>query len=132
MILLDTHAWVWFASTPKKLSRSANDRIEEAIQQRTPILISCVSTWEVALLVARGRLKLSMDVESWVRHSESTPFFDFVPVDNAIAVHAVGLPPSLHPDPADRIIVATALNRGATLVTKDKRITRSKLVRCFW
>ena len=123
MILLDTHVWVWWVSEPERLSAEALRAIDEARSDRV-LAVSSISTWEVALLVSKGRLALSLDVADWIAKSEALPFLRFLPVDNTVALTAVNLPGELHPDPADRIIVATALQRKARLVTKDDRLRR--------
>jgi PIN domain nuclease of toxin-antitoxin system len=101
------------------------------MRERT-IRVSSTSVWEVAQLVARGRLELTMDVADWVAKSESLPFVQFIPVDNRIAIRATRLPGQFHADPADRIIVATTLALGATLVTKDSRLQQYSHVETLW
>lgn len=96
------------------------------------IYVSSISAWEVALLVDKGRLKLSIEVGDWIARSEALPFVTFVPVDNRIAVRSVELPLPLHDDPADRIIVATAIILGAVLVTQDERLRRYSHVPTRW
>ena len=91
-----------------------------------------MSTWEVAMLVTRGRLELSVDVEEWIAKAEAVPFFDFVPVDNRIALRSVQLPNFPHRDPADRVIVATVLGLGAILVTDDKRLHSYAPLKTVW
>ena len=68
--------------------------------------------FQIALLAARGRLTFTMDAQDWIAKSEALPFLHFVPVDNAIAVRSVRLAEPFHNDPADRIIVATAITMG--------------------
>lgn len=131
MIVLDTHTWLWWISNPEKLGTAAVSAIEQAIEENG-ILISSISTWEIALLVAKGRLTLSIDVRDWVRKTESLPFVRFMPVDNTIALRSVALPEEFHPDPADRIITATALTTGLPLITKDKKIRAYSFVRTIW
>jgi len=131
MIVLDTHAWIWFASRPEALSKKARKALDAAVNDKN-VLISSISVWEVALLVKNKRLKLSMDVLDWIAKSENLPFIQFIPVSNSIAVKSVNLPPPLHPDPADRIIIATALSIGAPLVTKDKKIAAYSHVKTIW
>ena len=131
MIVLDTHAWIWFASKPEALSKKARKALNAAVNDKN-VLISSISVWEVALLVKNKRLKLSMDVLDWIAKSENLPFIQFIPVSNSIAVKSVNLPPPLHPDPADRIIIATALSIGAPLVTKDKKIAAYSHVKTIW
>jgi PIN domain nuclease of toxin-antitoxin system len=84
------------------------------------------------MLVDRGRLELTMPVHDWLARSEAAALFRFVPVDNRIAVRAVELPGFAHRDPADRIIVATALVEGATLITGDDRLRRYRSVTTEW
>jgi PIN domain nuclease of toxin-antitoxin system len=131
MIVLDTHAWIWFASKPEALSKKARKALDAAVKEKN-VLISSISVWEVALLVKNKRLKLSMDVLDWIAKSENLPFIQFIPVSNSIAVKSVNLPPPLHPDPADRIIIATALSTGAPLVTKDKKLAAYSHVKTIW
>jgi PIN domain nuclease of toxin-antitoxin system len=73
-----------------------------------------------------------MNVKDWLAKSEALPFVNFIPVDNAIAIKSVDLPEPLHQDPADRIIIATALILGFPLVTKDRGITKYPHVRTVW
>ncbi len=131
MIVLDTHAWLWWVSEPERLSVAAREAIGGAAETAT-VHVSSISTWEVALLVKRGRLVLSMDPQDWVRKAETVPSLRFVPVDNAIALRSVHLPPPFHDDPADRLIVATALHLDATLLTRDEKIRRYPGVRSLW
>ena len=131
MIVLDTHAWIWFTSKPDVLSRKAKSAVDEAVKEKN-VFVSSISAWEVALLVKNNRLQLSMDVTDWIAKSENLPFFQFIPVSNSIAVKSVNLPPPLHPDPADRIIIATALYTGAAIVTKDKKISDYAHVKTIW
>lgn len=131
MIVLDTHAWIWWVSHPQSLS----DRVKAALEQhaaRRTVRVSSMSVWEVAQLVARGRLELTMSVADWVARSEALPLLEFVPVDNRIAIRSTQLPPPLPADPADRIIVATAQVLGATLVTKDDRLRDYRHVETLW
>ncbi len=131
MILLDTHAWIWFTSKPEVLSKKARKAVDAAVKEKN-VLVSSISAWEVALLVKKRKLKLSMDVLDWIAKSENLPFIQFIPVSNSIAVKSVNLPLPLHPDPADRIIIATALSTGAPLVTKDKKLLDYSHVKTIW
>ena len=131
MIVLDTHSWVWWASDADGLSKPARTAIDAAVAEGRG-LVSSISVWEVAMLVTRGRLKLTMAVDDWVAQAERIPGLRFVPVNNAIALRSVQLPGRLHDDPADRIIIATALGHGAAVVTKDERIRRYEHVRAIW
>ena len=69
MIVLDTHVWVWFTSNPELLSKAAKKAINVSMEQKA-IFISSISAWEVALLAAKKRLKLTIDVTDWITKSE--------------------------------------------------------------
>ncbi|MBN1422573.1 MAG: type II toxin-antitoxin system VapC family toxin [Planctomycetes bacterium] len=131
MIVLDTHAWVWFLSDPERLSGRAREVISAA-RESAEILVSSISAWEVALLVRRKRLGLSLDVADWIARAEALPFLRFIPVDNGIAIGSVLLPPPIHADPADRIIIATAISLRSPVVTKDAKIRRYRHVETIW
>lgn len=131
MIVLDTHAWVWFVSNPDLLSEEAGKAADNA-RNRGQIFVSSISAWEVALLAAKRRLSLTMDVNDWIARSEMLPFIRFIPVNNDIAVRSVNLPQPLHNDPADRIIIATAIITGFPLVTKDRKISDYPHVQTIW
>lgn len=131
MIVLDTHAWVWWISSPQQVSKPAREVIDGAME-RGEIFVSSISCWEIALLIRKGRLELSMPVEDWVARSEALPFVQFVPFDNRIALRSNSLPGDLHEDPADRAIIATALTLGAPLVSKDTKIRDYPHVKTVW
>jgi len=122
---------IWFISNPELLSKKANRVVDSALREEK-IFISSISAWEVALLVYNKRLQLTLDVADWIAKSEMLPYFQFIPVDNAIAIKSVSLPKPLHSDPADRIIIATAISLGASLVTKDKKILNYPHVKTVW
>jgi PIN domain nuclease of toxin-antitoxin system len=74
----------------------------------------------------------SMPLDEWIGHSEALPYLHFVAVDSPIALRSNALPGRWHEDPADRIIVATALQLGAALVSKDGRLRRQQTVQTIW
>ena len=131
MIVIDTHVWLWWISDPEKLAINAAKTINKAINEGG-IIISSISTWEIALLTDKKRLKLSIDTRDWIRKTEALPFVRFVPVDNTIALRSIALPGDFHPDPADRIITATAMTMGLPLVTKDEKILGYPHIKTIW
>ena len=130
MIVLDTHAWIWFVSNPELLSERARDAIDHALKNKG-LFISSISAWEIALLVAKKRLTLTMSANDWIEKSEMLHFMNFISVDNSIAVKSVNLPPPIHSDPADRIIIATSMTMGYPLITKDEKILNYPQVQHF-
>lgn len=132
MIVLDTHAWVWWVSDPDRLPERSRRAIQESLDGGEPVHVSSMSSWEVARLVARGRLEMVMGLDEWMALAESAPEIAFVPVDNRIALRAVGLEDFPHRDPADRLIAATALVMGATLITADARLRAYGPLSTLW
>jgi len=128
VIVLDTATWIWRASDPKRLTaraRRAIDRAEHA-------LVSAISVWEVAMLVANRRIRLDRPVEQWVDVALALPGIQLASLEPAIAVRSTRLPGEFHPDPADRIIVATALENAAPIITPDERIRSNPHVQSAW
>lgn len=95
-------------------------------------MVSSISAWELAMLVAKGRLTLQMDVSRWLSLVNQIEAVSFIPVDNEIAVSSTTLPDAFHKDPADRIIVATARKYAAPLVTADEKIRAYPHVHTIW
>lgn len=131
MIVLDTHALVWWVSDDRQLSATAKAAIA-AEREKAEILLSAITAWEVAMLVRAGRLELTQDVMTWLDTIAELPGVRFVPVDARISVQSVDLPGVFHKDPADRIIVATARHLGAPLVTADLKIRDYPHVHTIW
>lgn len=132
MIVLDTHAWLWWLSDPDQLSEPARQHLEQALSESVPVYVSTISTWEVAMLVEKGRLELTIDVEDWIAHSEAIETIEFIPISNHLALRSVHLPGPFHADPADRLIVATARYLGLPIVTRDSKIHDYAHVQTIW
>ena len=118
MILLDTHALIWLLLDDRRLGGQARQIITRAWSDND-VSVSAITFWEIAMLYAKGRLEFLVDIGLW-RVSLLNEGLVEVPVDGEIALRAGSLR-DLHGDPADRIIVATAL-AGHQLVTADQRI----------
>lgn len=132
MIVLDTHAVLWWANGERaQLSAAATSAID-AEMDGGQILVSSMSAWELAMLVERGRVALSMDIESWLDTLSRIDAVQMVPVDSEIAVKSVQLPGDFHKDLADRVIVATARKFAAPLVSADEKIRAYPHVRAIW
>jgi PIN domain nuclease of toxin-antitoxin system len=118
ILLLDTHALVWSVEDNPRLGVQAKQAINRAAREER-VAVSAITPWEIALLVSKGRLKLTADVMDWFRDALGQPGISLVPLEPEIAVACTRLPWEMHADPADRILVATARRLGATLVTAD-------------
>ncbi|MBI5420677.1 MAG: type II toxin-antitoxin system VapC family toxin [Deltaproteobacteria bacterium] len=121
VLLLDTHVWLWLVGGVEPLKRPVLSAVEGAAR-RGRIRVSAISVWEVAMLEAKGRIRLAKDCLAWVREALAAPGTSLVPLTPEIAVESSRLPRDFHGDPADRILVATARLLGATLLTRDERI----------
>jgi PIN domain nuclease of toxin-antitoxin system len=121
-LLLDTHVWIWLLDgTPGKLSAACLALLRRGSREDR-LWISPISVWEVATLESKKRVTLSMDCRSWVEAGLRAPGVRLAEFSPAVAIDSAHLPGQLHGDPADRILVATARQRKAVLVTKDAAI----------
>ena len=126
--LLDTHAWIWWVDRDPRLGRNALARLDDLPADGRPYLCE-ISLWEVATLVERKRLAFTIPLEEWLdaaAHPRSVRLLGITP---RIASKVAALPKTFHRDPADRVIVASSRVVQAPLLTHDRRITRSRLVR---
>jgi PIN domain nuclease of toxin-antitoxin system len=119
VIVLDTHAWLWWIAAPDRLSSAAATTIEEAPR----LGVSTLSAWEIATLARRGRISLDRDIRLWVRQAFAQPRVVALAPGLEVAVAAALLDAEAFPgDPIDRMIYATARDAGATLVTRDRAL----------
>ncbi|MCU0750221.1 MAG: type II toxin-antitoxin system VapC family toxin [Akkermansiaceae bacterium] len=112
--VFDTHVWVWSAAGDPRAG-TLRDFSGTAI-------VSAISQWEVSMLAMKGRIELMPDEESWFSANLASPV-SLAPLTSAISTASCRLP-DFHGDPADRIIVATALTLGLPLITADEKIIR--------
>lgn len=119
LVLLDTHAWVWLLNGSARLGPKARKAIQRSLAEEA-VLVSAISPWEVAMLVAKGRLVLDRDIDEWVQKALSFSGIRLEPISPEVAVASTRLPGTLHADPADRMIVATARHIGSMLITADQ------------
>jgi PIN domain nuclease of toxin-antitoxin system len=132
VIVLDTHTLIWWVNGDQQLSAKARKAIEAELSGEGRVIISAISAWEIAMLVAKGRLTLTMDIDDWLDTVASIEGVAFVSVDTDVAVQSVRLPGAFHPDPADRLIVALARHYSVPLVTADTKIRSYRHVKTIW
>lgn len=120
MIVLDTHIWIWWMNGDPRFTRAMEQIVND--HQSRGIGICAISFWEVAQLVKRNRIAVSMDAETWIRTALSAPGIVPIELTPDIAVESVNLPGQFHRDPADQMIVATARVLNCPLLTADARI----------
>jgi PIN domain nuclease of toxin-antitoxin system len=122
VILLDTCALLWSVNRDP-MSQEALKAIVKA-KHAGALFLSPVSAWEIGLLAHRGRLVLGMATEVYVARAFSRPGVQIAALTPEIAVRASYLPGEFHADPADRMLIATAILMGLRLVTRDREILR--------
>jgi len=120
-LLLDTHVLVWLLEDSARISGQTYALIEQAADQ-DQLFVSAITPWEIAMLVAKGRLRLARDVADWLATALALPGIHLEPLSPAIAVASTRLPWQVHPDPADRILLATARHLDATLLSADRQM----------
>lgn len=119
MIVLDTHVLAWMAMGERRIGRKARTLIDR-LWHGGGAAVCAISFWEIALLHARGRIELPVRVEEWRAEVLAAGLVE-LPVDGAASIRAIGLT-GLPEDPADRLIVACALENHAALVTADEAL----------
>ena len=129
MILLDTHALLWFAADPAKLSTKAREAIRLGYE-RGGLGISAITLWELAWLATHGRVRLTGTPEAFVETISSRVAVR--PITPRIAALANQFPASYPADPCDRLIGATALCESLVLVTKDRNIRDCAEIKTVW
>ena len=120
MILLDTCALIWIVN--KDSIAPAALAAAEGAFRRGELFLSPISAWEIGALVSRGRLRLGISAELYVERAFTLPGVQLAALTPDIAVRASSLPGSFHSDPADCLLVATALAMGLRFMTRDRRI----------
>jgi PIN domain nuclease of toxin-antitoxin system len=130
VIVLDTHALLWWALDPDRLSEKAAATVAD-MEKAGVGYASSISIWELGVKVQRGKLLLPIAVEELARRIERGGLVELVPVDTSLWLRSLSLGWD-HPDPADRIIVATALAKGVPLLTKDEAMHAWKGVTSLW
>ena len=129
--LLDTHVWVWWHMHPKKVSHRVRTIIADP-DQYEELLLSAISCWEFSKLLEKKRVGISCDPEEWIRTALEMPKLRLVPLTPTLSYRSTTLPQPFHEDPADQVIVATAREENATIMSKDKLIRGYKHVRTVW
>ncbi|MGH7912483.1 MAG: type II toxin-antitoxin system VapC family toxin [Candidatus Dormibacteraceae bacterium] len=128
-VLLDTHVWIWRLLAPQRLSPDA----ERAIADRgTTLHLSPISTWEALVLARKGRLTLRPSPTEWVLDGLRRSALTTVPLTHGIALRSETLEGFGSADPADRFLVATALEHGLVLVTADSAMRAYAPVTTLW
>jgi PIN domain nuclease of toxin-antitoxin system len=122
--LLDTHAWVWVVNQDPEIKNSSIVRQIVNYSSQGKVGISVISVWEVSLLARKSRITFVDGVRRWVNSALAGDSTVLLPLSDEIALRSNELPGDFHGDPADRILVATAVETNSVLITRDKRILK--------
>lgn len=123
-LLLDTHVALWLDSGDDRLRASTRALIDTCWQKGGIISLSAITVWEIALLVDTGRIDLDLPVAAWIERFVDRPGIEAVPLGYQAASRSYQLHHFEHRDPADRLLIATAIELACPLVTYDERIVR--------
>jgi len=123
-LLLDTHIALWLDSGDDRLRASTRALIDGCWQNGGAILLSAITVWEIALLVDTGRIDLDVPVAAWIERFLDRPGIEAVPLGHQAASRSYQLHHFEQRDPADRLLIATAIELACPLVTYDERIVR--------
>ncbi len=126
-ILLDTCTFLWVVAGDVALSDTARDLY---VQPENEVHLSSVSTWEIAVKHALGRLPLPEPVDTYIPRLRREHRIDLLPLDEESTLH-LGRLPRLHRDPFDRMLICQAIVHGMVLLSPDEAITQYP-VRCKW
>jgi PIN domain nuclease of toxin-antitoxin system len=129
--LLDTHAWVWWLTEDRRLSRRARSTIAAGLSDQD-LWISLISVWEVAKKVEKQQLVLDRALDQWLDEALAPDGLGVWELTRPILVESCALPQPFHGDPADMLLVATARHHGAVVITKDQQIRRYPHVQSVW
>ena len=129
--VLDTHTWIWWHINPNKLSNKVIKLISNQ-NNYDELLLSEISPWEFCKLIEKGRLQINIPSEKWIEKALDMPRLRLCQLSPDIACQSTTLLQPFHYDPADQIIVSTAILESAILITKDERLQGYAHVKTFW
>lgn len=120
-LLLDTHVFIWIMNDSPLLTKEFRNSFASIFKVQGSLL-SPMSIWEIGMLIDKKRIEIDMDVLDWVNKALDSPGMLVCPISPRIAIQSTRLPGKVHLDPVDRLLIATAYEENAVLVTSDKKI----------
>ena len=121
--LLDTHALIWIVQG-SPITAAAIQVVNAAAAAKEPVFVSPISAWERGMLVAKGRISSPLPPKVWFDQVAAMKEIAIANLTPEILTDASFLPPPIHGDPADRILIATARALDLTLITRDRAVLR--------
>lgn len=129
--LLDTHIWLWWNARSEALSHKVRSLLS-TIDEKQELLLSAASAWELCRQIEDGRIGLSMPAEDWIEAALEMPGLRLVPILPRVAARSIALPGDFDGDAFDRIIVTTAREENATVITSDLIMRNYPYVKTIW
>jgi PIN domain nuclease of toxin-antitoxin system len=120
-LVLDTHVWIWLLQGESSLCTAFRKAVTHS-QKLEGVYISAISVWEIGKLVEKNKIQLEMDTLDWVEQALDMPGVKLLPISPRIAIQSSRLPGTVHGDPADQLLISTAHEHNAILVTCDEKI----------
>lgn len=131
MIVMDTCAIIWDALDPTQLTQKAKDAINKADANNT-LMIADISIWEIAMLIQKKRLEIDTTASHFIKLFLQSRNVSVMPISAEIAEMSVSFSSDINNDPADRLILATAIVHNAKLVTADNNLLASNTINTLW
>ena len=119
--LMDTHIWIWYGMRNPRLGVAGRELIEDSVR-KGGLAVSIMTLWEISLLESKRRIHLGTSAAKWLDDALALPNLKVLPLELPVILDAHRLPGSFHPDPVDRLIVATARHYNLTLITDDRKL----------
>ena len=119
--LLDTCVVIWTAHN-EPLREPAASELQDAYRRGARLFVSSITAWEIAMLVAKGKIALTLDPDHWFQRYCELPSVTLAAMPTSVLVSSTSLPGTPPRDPVDRIIIATARAFGYVLMTRDAKI----------
>ncbi len=127
-VLIDTHVWIWWLTRLPRLPARVISALDEMSERP---LLSVASLWELSLLVEAGRIELLPTTSAWLEQATHPETVRLAQITRSVALELLAFPKNFRRDPADRMIVATARSLNVPLLTFDRGIRKSGLVKLW-
>jgi len=128
-VLIDTHIWIWWVNGESSLPSKLKSLLDRSARQGRPPHLSAISLWEAHMLYRKQRIQLEISFREWIAAASDPEVVSLIPLDASVVMALDQLPDTFHGDPADRMIVATAMAHKMAIATCDNRILNAGLVR---
>ena len=129
---LDTHAWMWWVTEDRRLSKKAASAFQKATTDDGGVWLPVIAIWELAKKVEKKKLVLDRPLREWIGDATAVPGLWLADLTMPILIDSCELPQPFHGDPADQMIVATVRQHQGLLITKDRKLRNYPHVQTVW